>query len=323
MLEFLISFLVTCTVMPLLIVLLRRAGTIDTPNQRSSHSIPTLRGGGLACMLGVALAFGVGSLAGHQFPWLAGGAAISFGLLGFLDDRRSLPPMVRLVAQVTMATIAMVAFAGGWWILAGGVAILIAVNVVNFMDGINGMTSLNLGLWGITAGVLGASYGVPELLSVGAVTAGAALGFFPWNAPSARIFLGDAGSYLFGALVGLGCLIGIRGGISPVLLVAPMTLYLADCGTTLMERLVHGDSLLQAHRDHVYQRLVLNADLPHIAVSGLTTALAAIITLSWVPRVEWLGLVVTTVVVVVYLLLPRLLRPRTTPPVLSGLRFDK
>ena len=266
-------------------------------------------------MLAVVLAFGLGSLAGHKVPWLVGLVAVGFGVLGFVDDRRSLPSIFRLIAQVAVGAAALAAFAGGWWIPIGILTLLVFVNVVNFMDGINGITSLNAGFWGITACILGTSYGLPQLLAIGAATAGSALGFLPWNAPIARIFLGDSGSYFFGALIALGCLVGAREGVPLTLLIAPMGLYLADSGTTLVKRFVRGQPLLQAHRDHVYQRLVFQGGPSHIAVSGLTTVLAGIITASWAFRSAWFGVMVTTAIVVAYLLLPRFMRLIAVQPV--------
>jgi UDP-N-acetylmuramyl pentapeptide phosphotransferase/UDP-N-acetylglucosamine-1-phosphate transferase len=135
------------------------------------------------------------------------------------------------------------------------------------MDGINGITSLIIICWGITALLVGRAHGLELLSVVGAVSAGSALGFLPWNAPVAKLFLGDVGSYLFGGLVAVGLLLGWIGGVHTVVLIAPLALYLADTGTALTKRALRGDSLVEAHREHIYQRLVREAGLSHLAVA--------------------------------------------------------
>lgn len=308
MIEFSVSLLCTLALVPAVRVAMRRLGTMDIPNARSSHSVPTPRGGGWACMAGVVVALLTSSLLRHEIPWLPVCAALALGMVGFLDDRHPLPAIRRLLAQVVIGGLALVGFDGMWWIVAGVLVTPLAVNVVNFMDGINGITGLNVGFWGMTAFVLGITNHVPELVVIGAVTGGSALGFLPWNLPKARIFLGDVGSYFLGALVGFGCLLGTNGGVSVVLLVAPMAIYLCDTGVVLVKRIVLRRPLFEAHRDHVYQRLV-GRGLSHAAVSGLTVISGIVITCSWLPHNIYLGVAVTAVVLGGYLLLPRALVP--------------
>lgn len=307
MAEFLVSLFCTLALVPAVRSAMRRIGTVDVPNARSSHSVPTPRGGGLACMAGVVASLLTSSLLRHDVPWLPVCAALALGVVGYLDDRHPLPAIHRLVAQMIIGGLALVGFNGPWWIVAGVLVTPLAVNVVNFMDGINGITGLNAGLWGVTAFWLGAIGNLPELMVIGAVTAGSALGFLPWNMPSARIFLGDAGSYFFGAMIGFGCLVGADGGLSLVVLIAPMALYLADTGVTLANRLLRRRPLYEAHRDHAYQRLVVATGLPHAAVSILTVSASIVIICSWVPGNAFLGTTVTAVTLSGYLLLPRVL----------------
>lgn len=150
----------------------------------------------------------------------------------------------------------------------------------------------------------------PVLVVIGAATAGSALGFLPWNAPKARLFLGDVGSYFFGALVTLGIIAGAHRTPMELILIAPLAIYLADTGYTLLKRAVRRQPLLAAHREHVYQRLVNEAGLPHLSVALGTALLALIITAAWVPGSIPLGLVTTLVVVAAYLSLPSLLNRR-------------
>lgn len=306
MIEFCVSLVCTLALVPAVRAAMQRLGTMDIPNARSSHSVPTPRGGGWACMAGVLVSLLTSSLLRHDVPWLLVCAALALGMVGFLDDRHPLPAIHRLLAQVFIGGLALAGFDGTWWIVAGVLVTPVAVNVVNFMDGINGITGLNVGFWGITAFLLGITNDLPELVVIGAVTGGSALGFLPWNLPKARIFLGDVGSYFLGALVGFGSLLGMNGGVPAVLLVAPMAIYLCDTGVVLIKRIVRRRPLFEAHRDHVYQRLV-DRGLSHAAVSGLTALSGIVITCSWLPHNIFLGVVVTAVVLGGYLLLPRAL----------------
>jgi len=206
---------------------------------------------------------------------------------------------------------------GGWWFLVAILVVPVSVNGINFMDGINGITSLSVGAWGLIAFVVGSTHSLVGLEIIGAVTAGAALGFLPWNAPVARLFLGDVGSYLLGGLVSAGILVGAAQGAPIALLVAPLSLYLVDTGTVLVKRMLQGEPLFEAHRGHVYQRLVSEAGLSHVTVAGVTVVLALVITLAWVTGSPLLAVPITLVVLTAYLASPAVLarivnsRPRT------------
>lgn len=302
--ELLVSLTVTSASVPLVRVLLVRRGLVDLPNPRSSHRSPTPRGAGLACLLGVLTALAVTQAAGRNVPLSAVAAAVVLALLGFADDRSSLPAVRRLVAQVLVGCLLGLALGGGWLLVVGGLLTPLVVNIVNFMDGINGITSLSAAGWGLTAWVVAAAQGIPQLGLIGAVTAGSALGFLPWNAPTAKVFLGDAGSYLFGGLVTAGLMVGWSAGASPLLLAAPLALYLADTGTVLLRRLVRGDPVMQAHREHVYQRMVSSVGLPHLAVAGLVVVLALLVTLAWARTPWYAASAVTLLVCGLYLAAP-------------------
>ena len=257
MTPFLVSLVVTLLAAPAVRWLLLHRGVLDVPNHRSSHTAPTPRGGGLACMLGVVVALVSAQVLGRQVPWLTAAAAIALGVIGLVDDRLGLSPVVRLGGQVAAGLVMGLAAGSGWLMLAGALVAPVVVNVVNFMDGINGITGLSVGVWGATAWLVGLSVSAEPVWVLGAATAGAALGFLPWNAPTARLFLGDVGSYLFGGLIAAGIVVGIANEASPLLLGAPLALYLADTGTVLLRRALRGDKLMTAHREHVYQKLAL------------------------------------------------------------------
>lgn len=288
------------------IPLLRRTGTVDVPNARSSHVIPTPRGGGIGLVIGAGLGSFTWFLLGGALPSPVLLSALFMGGLGFIDDRRGLSARIRLLGQVA------VGFFCGWSLggLGGGLVGLIAfpvlINAVNFMDGINGISAIFGAVWGGSAIVFGLVSGTEEVALVGAITFGVCLGFLPWNLPRARTFLGDVGSYFLGALVAGGVLLAGAGEYGPLgsgawILLGPVAIYLADTGWTLMSRLLRGERVTQAHRDHIYQRLV---DLPsarHWSVSmgvGVACTLCAgLVYLPW----SWLWI---AVVVLVYALSP-------------------
>ncbi|SER73153.1 UDP-N-acetylmuramyl pentapeptide phosphotransferase/UDP-N-acetylglucosamine-1-phosphate transferase [Pedococcus cremeus] len=312
MIPFFLSLLITLAAAPVVRWLLLHRGIIDVPNHRSSHTSPTPRGGGLACLLGVMVALVSAQVLGVRVPWLAAGAAIALGAIGFADDRAGLSPVVRLSGQVAGGLLMGVAAGGGWLLVAGAVIAPVVVNIVNFMDGINGITGLSVAVWGATAWLVGLSVGAEPVWVLGAATAGAALGFLPWNAPTARLFLGDVGSYLFGGLIAAGIVVGLATKASPLVLAAPLGLYLADTGTVLVRRAARREPLMEAHREHAYQRLTSVCRLPHIMVSVLVAGLASLVTAAWAFLALEAALVVTAVVCGAFVLAPSIGRARAT-----------
>lgn len=306
--ELLVGFAVTLAAAPLVRRVMLRYGVLDIPNHRSSHVTPVPRGGGVACLAGVLAGMATASARHQDVPWLVVSGAVILAVVGFADDRGALGAAPRLVAQVAVGALVGAVVGGGGWVLVGMVCIPVAVNVVNFMDGINGITGLNVAAWGFVAMAVGAVQHEPSLLVIGAVTAGSATGFLPWNAPVARLFLGDVGSYLLGALVGIGILVGAHRTSSVVVLLAPLALYLTDTGTALVRRALRRERLLTAHRQHVYQRLVSEAGMSHHGVALLTVVLALVVTASWVPGSAPVGVPVTLVVLAAYLASPVIVR---------------
>jgi len=310
--ELLLSAAVTLLAAPVVLRVMRRRGIIDVPNHRSSHSIPVPRGGGLACLAGATVAIVWFAIDGQSVAWGLAVAVVLLTLVGLADDARSLPALSRLAAQVAAGAGIGWAASGGWWICVGAVVAPIIVNVVNFMDGINGITSLTMAVWGVTALAVGSDRDITALALLGAIAAGSALGFLPWNAPVARLFLGDSGSYLFGGIVAAGVVFGWSSGAPVVPLVAPLTLYLVDTGVVFIKRAHRGDSLFEAHREHVYQRLTSELGLSHLSVALAVAALSASMTVAWLSAVIWVPLVVPALLGGLYLAAPRLLSSRST-----------
>ncbi len=242
---------------------LHRRAILDHPNDRSSHSAPTPRGGGVA-VVSVALltwaALGQGREA-LTIAWPIILVAVLLMAVSWIDDRRGLPPAVRLVCHFAAAVAGVASmpdallFQGLLSPLADHVLAVIAwvwfINLTNFMDGIDGITGVETASISLGVAILSLSAGVGAEIEASALV-GAAFGFLIWNWHPARIFLGDVGSVPLGFLLG-GLLIGLAGrGDWPAAVILP-AYYLADATVTLVSRALAGERVWEAHRRHYYQ----------------------------------------------------------------------
>ena len=287
-----------------------RRRLLDLPNERSLHSQPTPLGGGLAIVAVVVVGMGVCALAGvvEATPALAalGGGAILVAAVSWFDDLRGLPVVVRFVAQgaaalapiVVLAWVAAYPFAAT---MAGKIAVgLLALvwivgltNAYNFMDGIDGIAGSQAVVAGL--GWVALTWGAGRVETwLGLLLAAASLGFLVHNWPPAKIFMGDVGSaflgFVFAALAFIGAQHDPRLAIAGALLVWP---FVFDTSFTFLRRLRKGENVFQAHRSHLYQRLVL-AGYSHRFVTCLYGALAflgVVLALVWARRLaeaSWL-----------------------------------
>jgi UDP-N-acetylmuramyl pentapeptide phosphotransferase/UDP-N-acetylglucosamine-1-phosphate transferase len=210
---------------------LGRRAVLDVPNQRSSHSKPTVRGGGIGLATGtlVVLAIGHTDLVGSAGIALVI-AGLGFGAIGFVDDLTSaLPVTIRLMLQL-LAAAAVVAVlwehtSQGTLLaaLVGAVAalwIVSFVNAFNFMDGINGISCAETIVAGVAFGLLARHEHQVALQAAAFALVAGSIGFAPFNFPIARIFLGDVGSYFAGAWLAVLVVIGLRGSIPAEAMVA-------------------------------------------------------------------------------------------------------
>jgi UDP-N-acetylmuramyl pentapeptide phosphotransferase/UDP-N-acetylglucosamine-1-phosphate transferase len=241
-------------------------------------------------------------------------------LVGLTDDLFGLAAQPRLLAQALIGA-AIGAALGGWGVAAfGAVVIPAAVNMVNFMDGINGICAAHAAVWG--AGALAASSHIEGdvLAVVGALSLGGGLGFLPWNVLRARLFLGDVGSYLIGGLAGVGVLAAFsalspsRGEASSVwpligLVCGPYVLFAVDTASALVQRLRTHQPLFAAHRSHVYQRLANECGFPHWAVSAFTATLSVLVTIAFAIS-ALTGWAAAATASALYLMAPRLVARR-------------
>jgi UDP-N-acetylmuramyl pentapeptide phosphotransferase/UDP-N-acetylglucosamine-1-phosphate transferase len=220
-------------------------------------------------------------------------AAAGLALVGAIDDVRPLPPGPRLLAQA-LAVAAVVLGAGPDAALAPFLpppvetaGLLLAglwfVNLVNFMDGIDWMSVAELVPVTAALAIFGAAGLLPiPVALLAAVLLGGTLGFAPFNRPVARLFLGDVGSLPLGLLVGWMLLHLAATGAGAAALLLPLY-YLADATLTLLRRLLRGERVWEAHREHFYQQAGANGfAVPEIVgrVFGLNLALAALAALT-------------------------------------------
>jgi UDP-N-acetylmuramyl pentapeptide phosphotransferase/UDP-N-acetylglucosamine-1-phosphate transferase len=262
---------------PLVVRLMTSASVFDIPSERSSHTTPTPRGGGVAVALAVVAAL----LVIPQARPLALPVLLC-AVIGLVEDVRGVPILPRFAAQLvvgagtglvlmplvasTAVQVAVVAITAMW--------LTAFVNAFNFMDGINGISAMYAILAGTVYAVLGLRHDLAVLIGAGTAIAVAALTFLPWNAGRARIFLGDVGSYGLGGGLGALAVYAVLHGVAVEAALAPLAVYLADTGWTLLRRMARGEVWYRPHRTHVYQRLT-DVGWSHQRVSLSIAVLAA------------------------------------------------
>ena len=276
---------------------------IDKPNERSSHSVIVLRGGGIIFLLGAwvcSVAFG------FQYPWFLIGLTLVAGV-SFIDDIHSLPDSVRLVVQFTAAALAFYQLrmlSGEWFetngVLVGGLLILLALivyvgatNVINFMDGINGITAgyalavllplaaINCGskvqeVQEVQGGFVDQSLVIVSILSV--------LVFCIFNfrpKGKAKCFAGDVGSIgiAFIMLFLIGKVIIATGDLTYLIF---LLVYGVDGTLTICHRIMLHENLGEAHRKHAYQLMCNELKIGHVKVSLLYMAMQMVVSLGFI-----------------------------------------
>jgi len=258
-----------------------RRGVLDHPTERSSHVRPTPRGGGAGLLAIFGIAFLVLT---HRNPWgygweiftLLGIALVA--AIGFIDDHRSVGPWIRLAVHglgglcIALAAKSTGAFSlpwlGAWLFLT-----IASVNVVNFMDGIDGIIATQSIVFGIGLCLLNLNNST-VLLPAAAFT-GASLGFLRWNWSPASIFLGDVGSGGIGAVLICFGVMSVRTFPELVLTYLPLVPLIVDAGYTLVLRCLRGERLTEAHRTHLYQQLAARG-ISHMVVSTVYALVSCI-----------------------------------------------
>jgi UDP-N-acetylmuramyl pentapeptide phosphotransferase/UDP-N-acetylglucosamine-1-phosphate transferase len=212
-------------------------------------------------------------------------ALILFFAIGLTEDLRGVPTLIRLALQLaTSVVVSLLLLLGVPHLPAAPVLVVVAAlwitgfaNAFNFMDGINGISGAHAVLCGIAFMVIGKITRHPSLIVIAAIIVAAGLAFLPWNAMRPRVFLGDVGSYTLGAVLAVLAIYCVLHGVPLEAVLAPMSLYLADTGWTLLRRILRKDAWMQAHREHAYQRLCSHG-WAHHQVTMLTFGIGLVVT---------------------------------------------
>lgn len=237
---------------------------LDAPNERSLHEKPIPKTGGIALL--VALFTGwLWQLQQVDVPMVFTAiflAALLVTAISFIDDLRELSPLARITVHAVAAVILVGSGLSLHDSIAGDIfsflAIVWMLNLYNFMDGMDGFAG-GMTLSGFAfLGLAGYLHGAHLFAMLAWMVVAASAGFLVKNFPPAKIFMGDTGSATLGFLAAAFSLWGIRDGIFefwfPLLLFSPFVL---DATVTLFRRLLRGEKVWQAHREHYYQRLAL------------------------------------------------------------------
>lgn len=277
---------------------------MDIPNARSSHSVPTPRGGGVAIVASFLLAMPLLAVSGGA-SWsltcalLGAGAGVA--MLGFLDDHGHIAARWRLLGHFTGAVWALFWLGGlpplnlfgfsldlGWFgHLLAAIYLVWLLNLYNFMDGIDGSASVEAICVCAGGALLYVLIGEWQAAAVPLLLVVAVVGFLFWNFPPARIFMGDAGSGFLG--IALGILSLQAAWVAPQLLwswVILLGVFIVDATFTLLRRLLRGDKVYEAHRSHAYQYASRQFGR-HLPV---TLAIGAINLLWLLPVALWVGI---------------------------------
>lgn len=269
---------------------LRARAILDHPNKRSSHKTPTPKGGGLVLMavvLSAWVATGIYFEDSALLTWILPGVALILAGLSWVDDLRGLPPIFRFAAQViAVSLILLIKPLPGTFFqnflppvldtMLAGIIWVWFINLFNFMDGIDGITSIETIIIGVGIILIGEG----PVAFLGGVLAAAAIGFLQWNWQPAKIFLGDVGSVPLGFLLGWLLLNMAGDGHWAAAIILP-AYYLTDTTITLIRRAVRRKKLWEAHREHFYQQAV-QSGLSHGQVTIMVAFLGAfLIILAW------------------------------------------
>ena len=291
-----------------------RFNIIDKPNERSSHSTIVLRGGGIIFLIG---AWIWSAFFGFQYPWWLMGLTLVAGV-SFIDDICSLPDSLRLFVQFTAAIMAFnqlnIIHWNLWWLIILALIVYVGItNVINFMDGINGMTagyslSVLIPLILVNKGGLFVETSLIVVIIV-SVLVFCVFNFRPKG--KAKCFAGDVGSIgiAFILLFILGNVIIRTQDVTYLLL---LVVYGIDACLTIMHRIMLHEDLGKAHRKHAYQLMANELKIGHVKVALLYMILQLAISLTfiyWVPDTlvaHWIYLGVTVgLLTVAYLLFIR------------------
>jgi len=309
------SFVVSLVLSGVFVTLAKRVNLWDIPGERSMHTRPTPRGGGLAIAVIVISYVAYAGMRGDVSPGFAlslgvGGSVVA--VVGLLDDFFKLRNGVRMVVWTATAASAvywlggiptlsvgtMIVPLGPWGNVLAVVGIVWMVNLYNFMDGLDGLAAGQAVVVAAGAAILLFMRGAAGLGLVALVLAAAAAGFLVWNWPPARIFLGDVGSGFIGYSFAILAMASDRGDAVPLvvwaILLAP---FLIDATLTVVRRVVMGERWQEAHKTHAYQRAV-EAGRTHQGVTqAFLLAGLGLWGIAWL-ALTWIALTIVALVIV-------------------------
>ena len=295
---FLVALLLSVSTTRLVRRLTIALGMLDAPGGRGLHTHPIPRGGGAAIVGVVSLGIAIFMLLGEMGK-LPGAlmllCGLGYALLGWIDDRQNLSIVIRLIVQIALASVycAMLyrtepvsigfgtALPAPVFALFSIIFMVWFVNLFNFMDGADGLACTQSTVAGGCGAVIFALLGDTETALVAAALAGACAGFLKWNWSPARIFLGDVGSYYLGFL--FACLVLFDFYTTAWIWLILLTPFVVDASLTLLRRVARGGRWWVAHREHLYQRLILS----HWTHARVSEALAIIIVVILLPAAIW------------------------------------
>ena len=275
-----------------------RCNIIDRPNERSSHSTIVLRGGGIIFMLGLWI---WAAFYGFGYPWFVVAVTLIAGV-SFVDDIRSLPDSVRLVAQFVAMGLMFYQMDmlhwEMWWVVILALIVSVgATNIINFMDGINGITGGYALASLIPIYILNKEMGfVEESLVVTVILADVVFCLFNFRPKGkAKCFAGDVGSIgiAFILLFMIGQLIMRTGDVTYLVF---LLVYGVDGCLTIIHRIMLHENLGEAHRKHAYQLMANELKIGHVKVSLLYMGIQMAVSLGFIylcpntPLAHWLYL---------------------------------
>jgi len=266
-------------------------GRLEPPSGRGMHAVPVPTGAGAAIVAAVLVLWPLSQpLALRSQAMLLLGALAALAALSWLDDRRGLSPVLRLLAHVAAVTLLLLSIGPEQRVLPAiplaaervvlGLAWLWFINLFNFMDGIDGLAgaeaiAVAVGYFLVVAV---AGLGNP-LADLALIIAAATAGYLFWNWHPARVFMGDTGSIALGFLLGFLMLDLACRGLWAAAVILPLY-FVADATLTLGRRLLAGEKPWRPHRQHVYQRAVLGGKTPSAVVVRISVANAALAALA-------------------------------------------
>ena len=267
--SFIMSFIVSLVTIKASIILLKKTRTIDIPNERSSHSIPTPKGAGLGIIATLLIVYYT------FFPltdfWFIGSIVI-LAVLSFINDNKQISIIIRLILQMVLTIIILNLWPPlqqtmllsniiPFWL--GNIIIILIViwliNLFNFMDGIDGISGTQCIIIGVGVGVSimfsQEEYKLEQLFA--GFMAGSCLAFLVWNWSPAKVFLGDAGSIPLGFINAILILLLCKNGLWYVAIIIN-NYYFFDASITLLRRIRMKQKPWKAHKEHFYQKAIQN-----------------------------------------------------------------